>query len=106
MSVIVVATFEALPDHRDEVLDLVCRLAPKVHAEPGCQLYAPHTSGKDCVVLVERWADKAALAAHAEGPQMTTFNADVSKLLTGPPRIQVLRPAPAGETEQGALGQP
>jgi quinol monooxygenase YgiN len=104
MSIVVIATLQALPGRRDEVLDVVSKLAPKVHAEQGCHLYAPHTSGKDEVVLVEHWADKEALAAHAAGPQMAVFNTAVSDLLTGAPRIQVLRPAPAGETRQGALG--
>lgn len=103
MSVVVIATLEALPGCRDKVLDVVSRLAPDVHAEQGCHLYAPHTSGKDSVVLLEHWADKEALAAHAAGPQMVAFNSAVSELLTGTPRIQVLRPAPAGQVERGAL---
>jgi quinol monooxygenase YgiN len=103
MSVVVIATLNALPGHRDEVLDLVTELAPKVHAEQGCHLYAPHTSGKDQVVLVERWADEEALAVHGTGHHMASFRTAISDLLTGAPRIQVLHPVPAGDPRRGRL---
>ncbi|WP_371494351.1 antibiotic biosynthesis monooxygenase [Kitasatospora sp. NBC_00374] len=53
------------------------RLAPTVRAEAGCLQYDLHqVSGEpDRFVLVERWASKAALAAHDATPHMIEADA-------------------------------
>ncbi|WP_248963157.1 putative quinol monooxygenase [Sphaerisporangium perillae] len=103
MSIVVVATLEAVPGHRDELLGLVTELVSKVHTEQGCHLYAPHTSGEDQIVVIEHWADEQALAAHRTQPHMRAFRTAVAGLMAGPSRIQVLRPVPAGDPQRGRL---
>ena len=42
MSVVVVATITPKPDQVDAVREAILAAVPKVHDEPGCELYAVH----------------------------------------------------------------
>ena len=42
MSVVVVATITPKADQVDAVRDALLAAVPRVHAEPGCELYAVH----------------------------------------------------------------
>ena len=54
MSVVVVATITPKPDQFDAVREAILAAVPKVHAEPGCELYAVH-EGRGHFLLVELW---------------------------------------------------
>jgi autoinducer 2-degrading protein len=75
----VVARFRAKPGRRDQVLDdLVAMIEPSL-AEEGCLLYQPYVdpTDQDRVILLERWADRAALDYHFSTPH---FRAVAEKL--------------------------
>jgi quinol monooxygenase YgiN len=93
MPLTVIATFHPQPGRRDELLEALNAHVPQVAAEPGCLSYVPHTVGKDGLVLIESWADGAALKAHAEGEAMAVINATVEPLVAAPIDVVVARPA-------------
>ena len=78
-NVILHVTYTCLPGKAEEfvaVLKESC-LQATVKAEDGCLQYDYHISceQKDTVVLIERWRDAAALAAHAAQPHMAQIAA-------------------------------
>jgi len=92
MPVTVIATLTAVEGKRDELLAAVCQAVPGVLKEDGCLQYAPHTVGKDAVLLVESWESPDALRAHGAGEAMAAFTAATRPLLAGPASIVVARP--------------
>ena len=60
MSVVVVAIITPKADQVEAVREAILAAVPKVHAEPGCELYAVH-EGRGHFVMVERWESPEAL---------------------------------------------
>lgn len=103
MSLVVVATFHPLAEHRDEVIAAFVDAAARVHAdEDGCELYALH-EGEDRVVMIEKWASPETVDAHSKGPALAELVGRLDGKLARPMDIQVLRPHPAGTARQGTL---
>ncbi len=102
MSIVIVATALPKPEHRDEAVAAFERAVAAVHAEDGCELYALN-EGRDRLVMIEKWADKDALGAHAKGAGLAALTADLEGLLTADLDVQVLRPHPAGDASLGAV---
>jgi quinol monooxygenase YgiN len=103
MSVVVIATIEPLPEHRDEVIAAFEATIARVHAEDeGCELYAMHEiDGR--LVMIEKWTSAEALAVHGKGAALTDLGPRLAGKLTGASRVEVLQPHPAGTAAQGAL---
>jgi quinol monooxygenase YgiN len=99
----VVAIFRAQEGHQDELLAAIQKVAPDVHAEPGCRRYAPHRSGRSKVMIVESWADRDALDAHAAARPFARLQEAIAGLLDGAPEITLATPEPIGDPERGAL---
>lgn len=102
MSVVVVATITPKPDQVDAVRDAILTAVPKVHAEPGCQLYALHeVDGR--FVMIERWESPEALKVHGRAEALTTLGGEIADKLAAPLDVQRLAPVPAGDADKGAL---
>jgi quinol monooxygenase YgiN len=99
MPVTVIATLTAVEGKRDELLAAVCRAVPGVLQEDGCLQYAPHTVGKDAVLLVESWQTPEALQAHGAGAAMAAFTEAIRGLVAGPASIVVARPVDPSTVE-------
>lgn len=95
MSVVVVATFLPADGQREDVVAALEVAAESAHSEAGCELYAIHT-GKDRVVLIEKYADMDALTSHGATPALATLMASLDGKLAGAPDLQILRPSPTG----------
>jgi quinol monooxygenase YgiN len=102
VSVVVVATIVPQPDQVDAVRDAILAAVPKVHAEPGCELYAVH-EGDGRFVMVERWESPEALKVHGRAEALTTLGGQLADKLAAPPDVQRLAPVPAGDPDKGAL---
>ena len=102
MSVVVVATITPKPDHVDAVREAILAAVPKVHAEPGCELYALH-EGKGHFVLIERWESPEALKAHGAAEALTTLGSVLADKLAGPLDVRRLTAVPAGDAAKGAV---
>ncbi len=102
MSVVVVATITPKADQVDAVRDALLAAVPKVHAEPGCELYAVH-EGDGQFVVVERWESPEALKVHGRAEVLTTLGGQLADKLVAPPDVRRLAPLPAGDGGKGAL---
>jgi quinol monooxygenase YgiN len=102
MSVVVVATLTPQPGTLQQILDAFALVAPTVHAEPGCELYAAHQSSTQ-VVVIERWSSASDLAAHAAGNPMAQLNALLRGLQSEPTGVTVLENVPFGEPTKGTI---
>jgi quinol monooxygenase YgiN len=88
----VVAIITAKPGKRAEILAAIRANLPAVRAEQGCIEYGPAIdaegigpfqtpAGPDTVFVIEKWADAAALKAHAAAPHMAAYAAKVKDLV-------------------------
>jgi len=104
MAIIIVATAVPVPEHRDEVIAAFEAAEATVHtSEPGCLLYALHEGGDGRLVMIEKYADEAAVTAHRGGEGLAGLRAALDGKLSAPMDVQVLTPHPAGSAEKGAL---
>jgi len=99
----VIAIITAKPGQRDAILKEFRANMPAVHAEKGCIEYGPAIDaegmgaiqtkfGPDTFVVIEKWADAAALKAHAAAPHMAAYSARTRELIASRV-IHVLAPA-------------
>ena len=102
MSVVVVATITPKPDQVDAVREAILAAVPKVHAEPGCELYAVHEGAGD-FVMVERWESPEALKVHGTAEALTTLGGQLAGKLDGPPDVRRLSALPTGDAAKGAV---
>jgi quinol monooxygenase YgiN len=103
MSIIVIATIYPLPEHRDEVITIFEGTIPRVHDEDlGCELYALH-EGRDRLVMIEKWVNSDALAAHGGAAAMADAHVRLEGKLAQRTDVEVLRPHPAGIAAMGTL---
>ena len=102
MSVVVVATITPRPDAVDAVREAILAAVPKVHAEPGCELYALH-EGDGVFVMVERWESPEALRVHGKAEALTALGAALADKLAAPLDVRRLSALPAGDPDKGAV---
>jgi quinol monooxygenase YgiN len=102
VSVVVVATITPQPDEVEAVRKALLIAVPKVHAEPGCELYAVH-EGDGQFVMVERWESPEALKAHGSAEALTTLGGELAGKLVAAPDVRQLTPVPAGDTRKGTV---
>ncbi|MBR0663440.1 antibiotic biosynthesis monooxygenase [Roseomonas hellenica] len=99
----VLAIITAKPGKREEILGHFRANMPAVHAEDGCIEYGPAVDvpefgaiqtafGPDTFVVIEKWADEAALKAHGAAPHMAAYAAKTRPLIETRV-IHVLKPA-------------
>ena len=99
----VLAVITAHPGQRGRILEAFRANVDTVRAEDGCLAYeavvdvadpAPGYAlyGPDTFVVVERWASRAALQAHAAAPHMKAYAARVGEFVAKR-AIHVLEPA-------------
>jgi quinol monooxygenase YgiN len=102
LSVVVVATITPKPDQMDAVREALLAAVPKVHAEPGCELYALH-EGNGEFVMIERWESREALKAHGSAEALTTLGGELADKLAGGLDVRRLTAVPAGDADKGAV---
>jgi quinol monooxygenase YgiN len=100
--VVVVAVVTPKPGEEDAVRNAILESIPKVHEEPGCELYALH-EGPGEFVMVERWESREALATHGTAEALTALGTALAGKVTGPPSVRRLEAVPAGDPAKGAL---
>jgi quinol monooxygenase YgiN len=103
MAVVIIATLFPVPEHRDEVIAALETAEAKVHADDGTLLYALHEGRDGRLVMIEKYTDDAAVAAHSKSAELAELSAALKGKLSAPMDIQVLTPHPAGSAEKGTL---
>jgi quinol monooxygenase YgiN len=102
MSIVVVATITPKPEAIDAVREALQAAVPKVHDEPGCELYALH-EGDGNFVMVEKWSDADAMKVHGTAEPLATLGAALAGKLAAAPDIRRLTALPAGDSGKGAV---
>jgi quinol monooxygenase YgiN len=103
VSIIIVATLKPVPEQRAEVIDILEKLIPTVHAnDSGCELYALH-EGEDRLVFLEKWATMEDIQAHGGKDVFQKAAADLDGKLSEPMDVQILQSRPAGDAKLGAI---
>lgn len=89
----VVARLVPRPGKAEALATTLLEMLDEVRAEPGCLLYDAHESrdAPGVIVMVESWADQAALDAHGRALALTRLAARLDALLAEPPTIERLR---------------
>ncbi len=99
----VIATVEAAPGKRSDLLAEMQKLVPLVRAEAGCLEYGPAVDvptglasqgppRDDVVTVVEKWEGLDALKAHLAAAHMAEYRTRVKHLVVKV-TLQVLQPA-------------
>jgi quinol monooxygenase YgiN len=96
----VVAILTAKPGQRAAMLQALHGNLEAVRAEQGCLEYGPmidatHTPspfGPDTIVVIEKWANEDALAAHAKSAHMAAYAAATRDMVASR-AIHVMQPA-------------
>lgn len=97
MTIHVVVDVDVEPARLDVAAAAFHDLATVTLAEPGCHRFDVFVAEEeaDRIVLVETWADQAAIDAHMEQEYTARFLAESGAFLAGAPRARRLRPVPA-----------
>jgi len=91
----VIATLPIQPGKTDEFEKVFAELTEKVKGnEPGCERYelCRSTANPTTYVVVERYADQAALDQHGKTPYFLEAFGKFGGLLAGAPQIEFLKP--------------
>jgi quinol monooxygenase YgiN len=96
----VVAILTAKPGQRPALLHALHANLDAVLAEHGCLEYGPVIDaartpspfGEDTILVIEKWANEDALAAHAKSPHMAAYAAATRDIVASR-AIHVLQPA-------------
>ena len=88
----VIAKLPIKEDKVDEFLEAAKALVDNVTNEEGNLLYSLNRSDKapNVIVIMERYKDQAALAAHSGADYFKAFSAKVPAFLAGAPEITVM----------------
>ncbi|MEU5000858.1 putative quinol monooxygenase [Streptomyces sp. NPDC086554] len=94
MSIEITVLFDVVPERMESVVDAFGELAAATREEEGALRFDaclseghPHT-----VVLVEEWADQAAIDLHMKEEYTAAFLAKVDGAFRNPPHVHRLRP--------------
>lgn len=100
---IVIAIFEPLPGRVDEVKSLLAEVAPEVHHEEGCELYALHSEVNGKLVFIEKWTTRELWQIHNDAPSVQKITAGVAGLLERDVLVMEMYSDGVGEPVKAAL---
>jgi quinol monooxygenase YgiN len=101
--VVVVATVVPKPGQQQNVLDAFRKHVADVHVEDGCELYSLHARSTGDVMVIEKWRDAEALAAHSAGPVLGAIGAELADLLAAPLDVIELDAVVMGDAAKGSV---
>lgn len=101
--VIVTTVYSPAPGAKELLIAALREGVPAVHSEHGCILYAIHDAEDGTIVMVEKWASREDLDAHAAGRALDKLDALVAPHLGRPVTWTTMTPVPAGTERQGIL---
>jgi quinol monooxygenase YgiN len=94
MPLTIVATFQAKPEAAARLQEGLQALAVPTREEEGCISYRLYVDPEDpaAMVMVEQWADGAAIDAHNQSEHLQAFAKVAPELLAAPLSVDVLKP--------------
>lgn len=100
---IVVAVFTPLDQHRDYVRELLCKVTPRVHDEPGCEFYTMNEEADGRFVHIEAWSTKQHWLAHMEMPSVSEILDGLEGRLAREVEVYEMYNVPTGNSGKGSL---
>jgi quinol monooxygenase YgiN len=101
--VVVIASMSPAEGRWDDVKAALRNAIEQTHAqEPRVLRYAMY-AGSERLVMVEKYADEAALEAHTKSPALLELMGVLDGALSAPMDVQVLTSVPAGDPAKGAI---
>lgn len=96
MALVVLATWQAQPEHVDRVAELLRQLSPLSRAEPGCRCYQAQTSPDEpaTFLIYEVYDDEDAFAAHRASPHFQELAAGQALPLLADRSVRTLQTLP------------
>jgi hypothetical protein len=101
----VVAIFTPKPEHYQEIKELIFRITPLVHEEPGCEFYTMNEDVDGRLIQIEAWTTKAHWLDHIEQQTVIDILAGVEGKLTKDIEVYEMYNLPAGTTGKGSISQ-
>ena len=101
----VIAIFSPKPEFHDEVRDLLYRITPLVHDEPGCEFYTMNEDVEGRFIHIEAWTTKQHWLDHMEKQTVIDILAGVDGKLTKDVEVYELYNVPTGTSGKGSLAQ-
>jgi quinol monooxygenase YgiN len=101
----VVAVFSPKPEHYKEVHDLLLRITPLVHEEPGCEFYTMNEDSEGRFVHIEAWATRQDWIDHMQQPTVKEILSTVEGKLQREVEVYELYNVPTGTSGKGSLSQ-
>ncbi len=87
--IVVVAVIHPHPDRIDKAKAAVSAVLDDVRAEDGCVQYDPHLADDGTIIMIERWASRAALAAHSTGAAVAPLREGLEGIVTAPTVVTI-----------------
>lgn len=101
----VVAIFTPKTEHYGEIYDMLLRITPLVHEEPGCEFYTMNEDVEGRIIQIEAWTTKQHWLDHIEAPTVREILATVEGKLTKDIEVFEMYNVPAGSSGKGSLQQ-
>ena len=99
----VVAVFTPLDEYRDEIRDLLFRVTPLVHTEPGCVFYTMNEDVDGRFIHIEAWSTKQHWLNHMEQQTVIDILAGVEGKLARDIEVYEAYNIPTGDSGKGSL---
>lgn len=99
----VVAVFTPKPEYRDEIRELLYRITPLVHSEPGCEFYTMNQDVQGRFVHIEAWTTRQDWIDHMERQTVKDILAGVEGKLEREVEVYELYNVPTGDSGKGSL---
>ena len=100
---IVLAIFTPKPQHREEIRELLFRVTPLVHDEPGCEFYTMNEDVQGRFIHIEAWTTRQHWIEHMEQPSVAEILAGVEGKLAREIEVFELYNIPTGNRGKGSL---
>ena len=100
---IVVAVFTPMDEHRDAIRELLARVTPIVHDEPGCEFYTMNEDVEGRFVHIEAWTTRQHWVEHIAKPSVKEILAGVEGKLTRDVEVYEMYNVPTGDSGKGSL---
>jgi len=101
----VVAVFTPKPEFVSDVREVLYKVTPLVHEEPGCIFYTMNEDGEGRFVHIEAWATRQDWIDHMEQPTVKEILATVEGKLQREVEVYDLYNVPTGTSGKGSLAQ-
>ena len=101
----VVAVFTPKPEFYSEVRDLLYRVTPLVHDEPGCEFYTMNEEVEGRLVHIEAWTTKQDWLDHMERQTVIDILSGVEGKLSKEIEVYELYNVPTGHSGKGTLSK-